>query len=276
MQELIDTLKKARQKKKITLDDISQRTKIQKRYLEALENSDFSPFAGEVYVKGAIRNYAEVVGLDPKEILELYYNLKKSGEEESKQAEAGIIEEPEKKSKIVKESRKFKGDRQPLSINTGLTILVVVMILAGVWYSFYYVPMERDSEANGEQEDEARDPEDAEEEKDPDDIDDIEDEGVVILKEEDPREFTYAVEGFEEIELEVNINEPCWIKLLVDDEEQFYPQTYRAGDVLSYTANESIWLRLGWPKGAEVIINGIEIEENQDLTDAYNFIFILE
>ena len=37
-------------------------------------------FAGEVYLKGAIKNYAKEVGLDSDEIIKLYHKLKNERE----------------------------------------------------------------------------------------------------------------------------------------------------------------------------------------------------
>src|SRR5580658_5753469 len=58
-------LKAARQSRKITLETISQRTKIPVKYLEALEENHFDVFPSHTYAKGFIRAYAKVVGADP-------------------------------------------------------------------------------------------------------------------------------------------------------------------------------------------------------------------
>lgn len=54
------------------LDDVERRTKIRKKYLEALEDGDWSVLPGEVYARGFVRSYAECVGLDGLELLEKY------------------------------------------------------------------------------------------------------------------------------------------------------------------------------------------------------------
>jgi hypothetical protein len=58
-------LKAARQSRKITLETVSQRTKIPVKYLEALEENHFDVFPSHTYAKGFIRAYAKVVGMDP-------------------------------------------------------------------------------------------------------------------------------------------------------------------------------------------------------------------
>ncbi|NLZ28396.1 MAG: DUF4115 domain-containing protein, partial [Firmicutes bacterium] len=72
MEELIKLLRDSRKERKISLQDIAAQTKIKVSRLEAFEKGDFSVFAGEVYLKGAISSYAKAVGLDPVRVLKIY------------------------------------------------------------------------------------------------------------------------------------------------------------------------------------------------------------
>ena len=57
-------LQKARLDKGLSLDDIQQTTKIQKRYLAAVENGQFDQLPGACYERAFVRQYANAVGLD--------------------------------------------------------------------------------------------------------------------------------------------------------------------------------------------------------------------
>lgn len=57
-------LQKARLDKGLSLDDIQQTTKIQKRYLAAIENGQFDQLPGAFYERAFVRQYADAVGLD--------------------------------------------------------------------------------------------------------------------------------------------------------------------------------------------------------------------
>lgn len=46
-----ETLRKARIDKKISLDELQQRTKIQKRYLLAIEENDFHELPSDYYLR---------------------------------------------------------------------------------------------------------------------------------------------------------------------------------------------------------------------------------
>lgn len=67
-----ETLRDARIAKGYTLDDLQQTTKIQKRYLIAIEDGNFADLPGDFYVRAFIKQYADTVGLDGNELLESY------------------------------------------------------------------------------------------------------------------------------------------------------------------------------------------------------------
>lgn len=72
MSDLGELLRKARDQRGLTLDDIQETTKIRKRYLEAIESGDHTILPGPFYVRAFVKNYSEAVGLDPEEVLRLY------------------------------------------------------------------------------------------------------------------------------------------------------------------------------------------------------------
>jgi cytoskeletal protein RodZ len=76
VESLGDKLRAAREGKGIDFDQAGRDTKITVRYLQALENEDFSGFPGEAYITGFLRNYSAYLDLDEKELLSLYRALK--------------------------------------------------------------------------------------------------------------------------------------------------------------------------------------------------------
>lgn len=64
LSELGKRLKEAREEKQLSLDELQASTKIQKRYLTAIEAGEFSILPGTFYARAFIKNYAEAVGLD--------------------------------------------------------------------------------------------------------------------------------------------------------------------------------------------------------------------
>lgn len=73
-----EKLRKEREKRKITLEDISSSTKIGTRMLQALEDEKFNQLPGGIFNKGFVRAYARVVGLDEDQTVADY--LQASGD----------------------------------------------------------------------------------------------------------------------------------------------------------------------------------------------------
>jgi cytoskeletal protein RodZ len=67
-----DKFRKAREKKNISLDDVSNVTKISARMLQAIEEERFDQLPGGVFNKGFIRAYAKHIGLNDEEAVNEY------------------------------------------------------------------------------------------------------------------------------------------------------------------------------------------------------------
>lgn len=65
-------LREARENRKLSLKDVARETNITPRYVDALENEDYSIFPGETYALGFLRSYSEYLNLDTEHLLNLY------------------------------------------------------------------------------------------------------------------------------------------------------------------------------------------------------------
>lgn len=72
MFEIGNTLREARVRRKLTLQQAEEDTKIRVKYLQAMENEDFDIMPGDAYVKGFLQTYARYLGLEPAIILDEY------------------------------------------------------------------------------------------------------------------------------------------------------------------------------------------------------------
>jgi len=70
--ELGARLREAREELELTLDEVEDRTRIRRAFIEALEEERFADLPGDVYARGFIRNYASLLGLDAEELIEAY------------------------------------------------------------------------------------------------------------------------------------------------------------------------------------------------------------
>ena len=139
MTDIGTILKEARKEKGLTLDDLQQTTKIQKRYLIAIEDGDFAALPGKFYVRAFIKQYAETVGIDPEEL------LAKLDEDK-----APKLEETEATTRTEAVKREEEKTMSP--ILAGLirylpTIIIVSIVVAilGTIYIFAWGDRERNS-----------------------------------------------------------------------------------------------------------------------------------
>ncbi|OJF95790.1 RodZ domain-containing protein [Alkalibacterium sp. 20] len=70
MNEIGEKLKEARKAKGYTLDDLQQMTKIQKRYLIAVEEGNLEVLPGNFYARAFIKQYADSVGLNGEDLVQ--------------------------------------------------------------------------------------------------------------------------------------------------------------------------------------------------------------
>ncbi len=65
-------LKKAREKKHLSLEEISQKTKIHPKVLQSLEEDRAEDHLSRTYVRGFLKSYAQAVGLDGEAVVREY------------------------------------------------------------------------------------------------------------------------------------------------------------------------------------------------------------
>lgn len=128
--EIGKILRKAREDKGYTLDDLQQVTKIQKRYLIAIEDENFDELPGDFYVRAFIKQYANMVGLDGNELLQKYDDqLPKTKTEEYSDHLAQAVETRASQRKTVSGSVDKVRNYMP----TIIIACVIVLVLAAIW-----------------------------------------------------------------------------------------------------------------------------------------------
>ncbi len=70
--ELGDQLRRAREDKGLSLEEIEKATGIRKRFLQAMEEGRFDVLPGPIQLRGFLRNYANYLGLNGDQMLALY------------------------------------------------------------------------------------------------------------------------------------------------------------------------------------------------------------
>jgi cytoskeletal protein RodZ len=109
-------LKREREMRGVSLEEVSAATRIAPRFLEALENEQWDQLPGGVFNRGFIRAIARFLGLD-EENLVAEYALETKG-----RTEPGVVADPPAES-----SRRWGG--------IAIVILVAVLIIASIWFA---------------------------------------------------------------------------------------------------------------------------------------------
>lgn len=127
MDEIGQKLRNARIKKGYTIDDLQQITKIQKRYLIAIEEGQFDHLPGDFYVRAFIKQYSDAVGISSDDLLEEY----KSDIPNAQPTQETAPEETKTRS-IKEESNSFfsnLGNYIP-QIVVGIIVVVIIGVIA--------------------------------------------------------------------------------------------------------------------------------------------------
>lgn len=126
MASLGQELKKRREEKGITIQQIAASTLIGPRFLQAIEEDDYSSLPGGVFNRAFVRKFANHIGLDESTALQLYEDqLVLQGVEPAPKFEMGVE----------------NWDAPPTTGNGLLISLVVLVLLSvGAWlaYSYFY------------------------------------------------------------------------------------------------------------------------------------------
>ncbi|MDO9621248.1 MAG: DUF4115 domain-containing protein [Moraxellaceae bacterium] len=119
-------LREARERKGLSAETVSRETMLTLRYVQALETDDFDALPGTAFVRGYVRRYAELVGLNADELIATFdESLPSSKRLVSVRPIAGITEA----NAISSSTAGQIANKLPLS-----RLLVVVAVIAFVLY----------------------------------------------------------------------------------------------------------------------------------------------
>jgi cytoskeleton protein RodZ len=141
-----EKLKQEREKRKITLEQISVSTKIGTRMLQALEEDKFNQLPGGIFNKGFVRAYARAINLDEDQAVADY--LQASGDAQPVSTEIVAREGEDTARDNAEHIRRLEASVAPLrQLPWGLFAAVLLVVALGLFlWSHHRHGQEKDKE----------------------------------------------------------------------------------------------------------------------------------
>ncbi len=278
LSELGNRLKQAREEKNMSLDDLQEITKIQKRYLIGLEEGNYSMMPGKFYARAFMKQYAEAVDLDPEMLFEEYKNEVPSTYKE---------DVPEQLSRVRTHKELPKSASKFIEILPKLAVVAVVIIVAILLWLWRQDAAE-DKTANDQSENQTSDVEFEKIENSATNEEQNEEEAPAQENEEAVQEeaetnepetpsqtltvkgvegstTTYELTGSEKFELEVIAKDRTWVGIKNGKGKTFFGAEIAQGksQVNDFTAESEITVRVGNVPGTDLKVNG-ELVQYED------------
>lgn len=118
-------LRLRRESMNLSLEDAARRLHLDMAVLQALESEDFSSLPGSAYIKGYLRSYAQMLGIDPRELIDSYQSAFQPTDPELKPA--------------VSSAAEYLGQRGR-AYAIGSAVALVLILVAAWWYAHSTAP----------------------------------------------------------------------------------------------------------------------------------------
>lgn len=270
MTELGKRLVEAREEKGMSLEDLQTVTKIQKRYLLAIEQGNYDIIPGKFYVRAFIKQYAEAVGLNPEQLFEEF----------RKDVPSTYNDEVSDKLSNIKPQREL-----PKPASKVLELLPTILIIGGiiVVIAIIYVIVQAVNHDSGQKNNQAA-PQQSEskyevsedsslakdqkkkekassddKEKSSKKDDSSKDDETVSLKATNTEgsTTTYEVSGADEMELKISASQASWLRVRDESGKVLKMGELKDGDSFKTDLSDlsQVDIRLGNASGIDIKVN---------------------
>ena len=238
-----DTLRKERERQKLTIQDIEQGTSIRAVYIEALETGNYDKLPGEVYAKGFVKNYANFLNLDADKlskefVAELSPTTVAETEIFDAQEEKIISENPKAEKLKITELTEPNVKIEKTSEGSGnfsiiAAVILIAMLAGGAWYFL--------NNSSGNIADVNQNPPQQTE--------------VVQPTENSANNSVAAASNVEGVNIQATFSGDCWTRVYVDG-VYTYEGVPTSGQVMNWNGAEGITIRVGNAGAININFNG--------------------
>lgn len=233
MSSLGQILRSRREELGKDLKDVEAALSIRVKYLEALELENFSVIPGEVYTKGFLRNYANYLGLNAEEMVQLYKNTLES--RDNTKTETNETQPPSPKKK------KAKPKRSGFAFGFGMAVLLLVIAGAAYFAYPYFAQKAPGDIINAPPKSAAPLPQSPVPQAQPQPVPTV----------PQPQKEVKASQG---MKLTIKAKEDCWVWVIADGKEVFEGILIR-GESKTWQAKNKMEISLGNAGGIDITYN---------------------
>ena len=230
METIGEYLKRVREACGYSLDDVAGITKINLRYLEAIEQDEFAKIPGEIFCHGFIRSYAKCIGISEEEISRRI--------RETSKTEPQDVHTQNQDNKAIRNSVNKPGKARiilPVAVGVILTALLLILFTGG-----------RDSETirNSKELNELKE------------LNEIKDVGIKDVPAESSEVQTLVEqEKVEPVVLKIYARELTWISARIDDKET-KEVLLKPGEGVMWNGESKVIITAGNAGGIDLDVNG--------------------
>ena len=118
-----EVLRNTREKASYSIAYISSQTHLQPEIIEALEQERFDLLPGEVFVRGYIRTYTKLLGLEAQSVIDAYERVKP--------------DKPQQTTTIIKPKKRRSTGVDPVVIWSTVTVATILIGLLVSWWTHH-------------------------------------------------------------------------------------------------------------------------------------------
>ena len=227
MQTVGELLRNQREKKGLSVKEIENAISIRTIYINAIEEGNYNLVPGEVYLKGFIRNYANYLGLNGQEMVDLYRQFQKDVPTAPQNATPDKVENPVRKSE------------QPTNNNNKsskwlMISLLSVCVAGSAWWLLSSPKPATEPQVNNQIQ-------------------------TNPLTPSQPLPIPSVVPTIpvqtKPVVITAKYTEQCWTSVTADD-KIIYEGTPQGGDTITWEAQKNITITAGNAGGIDIISNG--------------------
>ncbi len=143
MAAISETLRQARLRSGIDLDRLADKTKINPRYLQAIEAGDFGKLPSGIFARMFVKQYADAVGLDGASFAEEFQRSTSFGQDSSADIQTLASSRHDYHPSVPGLSSvgdRVRSDRIASMLSSFMWVVAAILVCAGAYYGLAHLP----------------------------------------------------------------------------------------------------------------------------------------